>query len=254
MAGQVLPYELHGNGPHHVIALHGWFGDRTSFAALRPHLDRTAFTYAFLDCRGYGEAKDAEGAYTVEEIAEDVLAVADDLRWPEFSLLGHSMGGMAAQAVLLIAPERVLSIVGVSPVPASGVPFDEQGWQLFAGAAEEPGNRRAIIDFTTGNRLTGTWLDVMVRRSVDRSSVPAFRAYLDSWARSDFHERIQGNEIPVLVVAGEQDPALSPDVMQATWLKWYPHAELQVFADAGHYAVDEVPVALASVVERFLDR
>jgi pimeloyl-ACP methyl ester carboxylesterase len=254
VATQLLPYEVHGSGPHRVMVLHGWLGDRTSFAALHPHLDRTAFTYVFLDYRGYGEAKDVEGDYTVEEIAEDVLAVADDLRWTQFSLLGHSMGGMAAQGVLLIAPERVRSIVGISPVPASGVPFDEQGWQLFADAAENPGNRRAIIDFTTGNRLTGTWLDAMVRRSMERSYAPAFRAYLDSWARSDFHERIQGNQVPVLVVAGGQDPALSPDVMRATWLKWYPHAELQVFADAGHYAVDEVPVALASVVERFLAR
>jgi hypothetical protein len=36
------------------------------------------------------------------------------------------------------------------------VPFDEQGWALFHGTARNAGNRAAIIDFTTGYKLTKT--------------------------------------------------------------------------------------------------
>ncbi|GAB3980696.1 alpha/beta hydrolase [Actinoallomurus acanthiterrae] len=247
-----LPHDLCGSGPHHVIALHGWFGDRGAFRRVRPYLNEEAFTYAFPDYRGYGEARDLTGDYTLAEIAGDVIALADRLGWEEFSLLGHSMGGAVMQRVMLDAPGRVRRLVGVSPVPASGVPFDEQGWALFSGAADEPGNRRAIIDLTTGSRLPAAWLEEMVAASLANSTVPAFRAYLAAWARTDFHAEVVGDPTPVLVIAGGHDPAMSADLMRGTWLEWYPNAELTVFSDAGHYATDETPLALVSAVERFL--
>lgn len=252
MTGQVLPHEVQGDGPERVLVLHNWFGDRTSFDPTRKHLDGDAFTYAFLDCRGYGEAIGADGAFTMEKVAEDALAVADHLGWDAFSVIGHSMGGMAAQLLLLTAPSRVRSIIGVAPVPASGFPLEGETWELFAGAAENPANRRAIIDNTTGGRHGDAWLDAMVSRSLKRSSTTAFRAYLDSWSRSDFHERVKDNPTPVLLVAGAHDPALGPETMRATWLQWYPNAELEVIEDAGHYAPEEAPEAFAAAVERFL--
>ncbi|BAU88204.1 alpha or beta hydrolase fold [Streptomyces laurentii] len=252
MTGRVLPYDVVGGGPRRALVLHNWFGDRTSFAPLRDHLDQAAGSWAFLDCRGYGEAIDADGEYTMEEVAADALAVADDLGWDTFSVVGHSMGGKAAQLMLLDAPERVRSLVGISPVPASGFPLDEESWALFAGAADEPGHRRIIIDRTTGARYDDAWLSALVDRSVQRSSATAFRAYLDSWARDDFHERVRDHPARVLLVVGAHDPALGRETMEATWLRWYPNARLTVLPDAGHYAPEESPKALAEALETFL--
>lgn len=243
-----------GNGAHTVLVLHGWFGSSRSWQALLPHLDREAFGYVFLDSRGYGDRRGEPGQYSIAEAAGDVLAVADDLGVDRFSLLGHSMGGSVMQRVYADAPDRVSALVGVSPVPASGVPFDEQSWQLFAGAADSPANRRAIIDLTTGNRLTGTWLDAMVRHSLEHSDRDAFAAYLTAWARTDFHTEIEGSDVPIQVIAGQHDPALGAEAMRATFGAWYPNLELEIFPDAGHYAMDESPVALATSVERFLGR
>ena len=78
------------------------------------------------------------------------------------------------------------------------------------------------------------------------------RTYLDAWARTDYHREVIGNPTPALIIAGAHDPALSPDVMRRTWLEWYPNAELTVLADAGHYAVEETPLALISHIEGFL--
>jgi pimeloyl-ACP methyl ester carboxylesterase len=58
--------------------------------------------------------------------------------------------------------------------------------------------------------------------------------------------------VPVKVVIGAHDPDLTAGVMRATLLQWFPLAELEVFADAGHYAIDETPIALATTVQRFL--
>ena len=254
MAGQVLPCEVHGDGEHKVIALHGWFSDRHAYQSIWPYIDEDAFSYSFVDYRGYGQARGRSGEYTMSEIADDVLATADELGWSEFSLLGHSMGGAAAQRVLLAAPHRVHAIVSISGVPASGVPFDDESWELFSQAWQKRENRRAIIDFTTGSRLTGTWLDAMTSYSWESTSAEAFRMYLFSWGKEDFHQQIDGNPVPVLVVVGEHDPALGPEPAKATWVRWYPHAELHPLADAGHYAADETPIALVSAIEGFLGR
>ncbi|MEV8507126.1 alpha/beta hydrolase [Actinoplanes sp. NPDC051475] len=132
------------------------------------------------------------------------------------------------------------------------MPFDDEGWALFDGAARNPANLKAIIDLTTGNRLSSYWLDTMVRRSLEESTVEAFGAYLPAWARTDFSASVQGNPVPALAVVGEHDPALGAGTMRATWMATYPNARLEVLADAGHYAMDETPIRLATILEQFL--
>lgn len=247
-------HEELGNGEHAVIALHGWFGSASGWRPLQPHLDRARFHYVFPDYRGYGNRKSEPGEHTLEEAAQDVLSLADEFGFERFSLIGHSMGGTVMQRVLTRAPQRVRALVGISPVPASGVPFDEQSWALFAGAAAEPANRRAIIDLTTGHRLTGVWLDAMVDHSLANADEQAIDDYLTAWAKTDFHTEIMGSSVPIKVIAGEHDPALGESTMQATFAEWYENCEIEVFANAGHYAIDETPVALATTIEDFLSK
>jgi pimeloyl-ACP methyl ester carboxylesterase len=241
-----------GKGPNKVIALHGWFGSARGWGPFAQVLDEARFSYAFMDYRGYGGSKALKGSYTMAEISADAVALADSLGWQRFSLVGHSMGGKAVQQVLADAPGRVQKIAAVTPVPAAGVPFDDAGWGLFSSAAKEPAARKGIINFSTGNRLSEVWLDRMVKHSLENSTEEAFAAYLLAWAKGDISARIRGNPVPVLVIAGEHDGALTPDVMRGTFLRWYPNAKLEVMANAGHYPMDETPVALATSIERFL--
>jgi pimeloyl-ACP methyl ester carboxylesterase len=245
-------YHRVGTGPHPVIVLHGWFADRRAFAAMEDALAHAEFSYAFMDCRGYGDLVRDDGPFTMEQVAADALALADALGWRTFSLIGHSMGGKAIQRVLTLAPERVRKLVALTPVPASGVPFDDAGWALFSGAAQDPDKRFAIIDYTTGNRLTPTWVRHRVDYSIAHSARPAFAAYLDAWAKGDFGAEVKGRPHPVHVIVGAHDPALNADVMRATFLAWYPNATLETMPNAGHYPMDETPVALATSIEAFL--
>jgi pimeloyl-ACP methyl ester carboxylesterase len=244
-----------GSGAHHVVAVHGWFGSAQGWGSLPQYLDGTRHTYAFMDLRGYGGRQDVPGKFTIEEAAGDVLAVADELGWDQFSVIGHSMGGKIGHQVLLQAPSRVRRLVGVNPVPAAATPMDERTHVLFDGAASNPANRAAIIDFTTGSRLTKTFIDDVVAHSLENSAVEAFGAYLWMWAKEDFSDRVPsaGSGVPVKVIVGETDPALSAEVMRQTWLVYFPGAELEVMANAGHYPMFETPVALATSIERFLD-
>jgi pimeloyl-ACP methyl ester carboxylesterase len=244
-----------GSGDHHVLAVHGWFGSARGWGSLPDYVDRSAYTYAFMDLRGYGERKQVTGGFTIAEAATDAIELADELGWDQFSVVGHSMGGKIAHQILLQAPDRVRKLVGVNPVPANAVPMDEQGWELFSGAAENPGNRAAIIDFTTGSKLTPTFVNLVVKHSLENSTVAAFAAYLEAWARSDFSELVKPDTAtPVKLIVGVNDPALSADVMEQTWLVFFPEAEMTILPDAGHYPMFESPVSLATSIEEFLGR
>ena len=249
-----IGHRVVGHGPLNVLALHGWFGDETCFDPMRDGLSLDEFTYAFMACRGYGLSRQQRGEYSMKEIATDAIELADALEWESFSLIGHSMGGMAVQRVLADAPKRVEKLVAVTPVPASGVPFDAESWKLFEGAARSLDNRRGIIDFSTGGRLSKAWIDRIARYSAETSAVEAFAVYLQAWAKTDFHREIAGKPLPVKVIVGAYDQALTEEVMKATFLAWYPNAELEVMANAGHYPMNETPVALATSIEAFLRR
>src|SRR4051812_4846260 len=144
--GMVSAPVVVGSGPTKVLALHGWFGSASGWGPFAELVHEDRYSYLFLDHRGYGARRGETGEFTLAEMSRDALAAVDSLDWSTFAVLGHSMGGSVMQRVLLDAGDRVTGLVGVSPVPSTGVPFDEQGAQLFGGAAANRENRYAIID------------------------------------------------------------------------------------------------------------
>ncbi len=249
-----LAYQSYGTGTHKVIVLHGWFGDHTMFGPMRSALNTNDFTYIFPAYRGYGLSKHLTGNYTNAEISADVIALADEIGLKQFSLIGHSMGGKAIQRVLADAPKRVNKLVAVTPVPAAAVPFDDAGWGLFEGAATRIENRKGILHYSTGGRLSDTWVAHMANYSLHTSTVEAFAGYLRAWAKEEFVADVQGHDHPIKVIVGEHDPSLTADIMKATYMAWYRNAELEVMPNAGHYPMDETPVALATSIETFLKK
>ncbi|MCY0854364.1 alpha/beta fold hydrolase [Cupriavidus sp. D39] len=241
-----------GHGPIRVIGLHGWFGNAQAWKPLADLLDSSRYTIAYLDYRGYGARIDVPGEWTMYEIAQDALQLANELGWDRFHLMGHSMGGMAIQRVMVEAPHRVGRLFAITPVPASGMPLDEATWSLFSAAAEDEAARRAIIDSSTGGRLPKHWVAGMAMRSMKLSDKRAFAAYLVAWAKTNFVERVSESSTPLHIVVGEHDPALTLERMEATTLRWFKNASIEVMPNAGHYPMDETPVALASSIERFL--
>ena len=247
-------YATMGKGEHRVLVLHGWFGDHTMLTPMKDALSLDEFTYVSMDYRGYGTSRAIRGDYTMAEISKDAMELAGSLGWDRWSLVGHSMGGMAVQRVLADTPRRVRKLVAITPVPASGVPFDSDMLKLFEGAATSLDNRRAIIDFAVGGRLSRTWVDRMARYSEETATIEAFAAYFQAWSKTSFVDAIKGNTTPIKVIIGQHDPSLTAEVMNATYLAWYPNAELEVMPNAGHYPMDETPIALATSMEAFLRR
>jgi len=249
-----IGYKTIGHGPRRVLALHGWFGDETTYDAMEMAIDKADFTFVCTAYRGYGASRHLTGSYSMDEIASDTLELADSLGWKTFSLVGHSMGGMAIQRILADAPERVEKLVAVTPVPAGGVPFDADTRALFESAAESIDARRGILNFSSGNRLASCWVEYMTQCSMESADKEAFAAYLFAWADTNFVAEIEGKTLPVKAIVGENDMSLTRDVMAATYGTWYPNCEIEVIANAGHYPMNEVPLYTATTIQEFLKR
>lgn len=246
-----LGYLQHGTGPECVMVLHDWLGDRTNYTALLPYLDEAAFTYVFVDLRGYGESIHLSGACTVDEISADCLALADRLGWQRFHVIGHSMTGMATQRLAADAPSRIRSAIAVCPVSAAGNRLNDDARAFFASTTVDDDAFRRLVRFVTGG-LSARWADVKLRQNRERVAPDCRLAYLDMLTGTDFVDDIRGLDTRFLVIVGDKDPGLDAAAMQATFLAWHPNARLVTIPNCGHYPMQECPPYFAMIVEDFL--
>ena len=110
--GVLIYYKALGRGQP-LVVLHG--GPGASHDAFLPYLLPLVRRnrVIFIDERGSGRSQKLEdpAAYTVENMADDVEAVRQGLGLGKISLLGHSYGGVLAQAYALKFPENLTHLI-----------------------------------------------------------------------------------------------------------------------------------------------
>ena len=107
------------------------------------------------------------------------------------------------------------------------------------------------MDFSTGNRLSSAWLDLATEMT-GRAKAEAMDGYLTMFTGSDISDKVQGLGLPVMVLAGGNEPGDSAAMLRATYLHHFPNAVLEVLPNVGHCPIDEAPIYVAAVIERFL--
>lgn len=108
VAGRLIAaQEWGGSQGAPVLALHGWLDNSASFVPLAAALEGVHLIA--LDMAGHGQSSHkADGlAYNIWDDISDIFAVADQLGWQTFSLLGHSRGAIISALAAGTMPERV---------------------------------------------------------------------------------------------------------------------------------------------------
>jgi proline-specific peptidase len=276
--GVRLYYEMIGQGEP-LLLLNGGPGFPHDYLlelrALAPYA-----TLVFFDQRGTGKSDrgDPQG-YTVEANVEDVENLREALQLGPCGVLGHSWGGMLAQAYVLKYPQHVTRLILADTFSS----IADCNAALARMRAAMPPETQAIYDHYEREGLykAGDTYPAEYQAALDRAYEPvfisvappdylqdtfakiAYDVYRAMWgeesefrvtgtlAAFDVADRLGEIRVPTLVIAGASD--MPTVAMAAATARAIPHAQLEIFAHSRHFPFIEEPAKFLQVVRRFLE-
>lgn len=254
--GTMLFYREAGEGPLAVF-IHGFPLDHSVWLDQLEGLAHVRRCVT-LDLRGYGKSDaTTDRILTMEMLADDVAGLVEALGANGADIVGLSMGGYVALALWELRPNLVRSLTLIDTRAA-------------ADSVEGRGKRDAMIDrlLDQGRAalademvlgLLGSKPSVQVQARL-RSMIEGTRyetmvaSIIGMKDRADRSALLQGVEVPALVIGGEEDALISPDVMRAM-AKEIPGARTSIIAGAGHLPPLERPDSVnEALIELFEGR
>jgi len=112
-------YELHGEGEP-LVLISGYTGDHTQWGHFIDPLSKK-FKVLTFDNQGVGQTKDDNSPLSADVMADNIVALADQLDLPRFHVAGQSMGGSIAQMIAIRHPGRVSKIILSCTSPHWGI-------------------------------------------------------------------------------------------------------------------------------------
>jgi len=136
-----------------VIALHGWLDNSESFSLLAAHMP--AIDLVALDMAGHGwsDHRAAHANYLIWDDLREILAVADQLGWQRFGLLGHSRGGIIAALLAAAVPERIRAVGLIDGLWAQTNPAAQTHTQIANSLQAEKNQRQEQRYFSSPEEM-----------------------------------------------------------------------------------------------------
>lgn len=244
-----------GSGPT-VLMLHGIGGGHLSFAPQVESLASSGYRAVAWDMPGYGHSAPIE-PYTFKGLAQSCIALIDNLKCDDVTLVGHSMGGMVAQEVMARRPQRVNKLVLCGTSPAFGKP-DGDWQQAFVRERTAPldaGKSMAEMAETLVPQMVGPGsLPEGVRLAAHcMGLVPAatYRRALECIVTFDRRANLGHIRVPTLLIAGEHDRNAPPAVMKKMAAA-IAHSDFFEMKGIGHLQNLEAPEEFDSLLLNFL--
>jgi len=186
-----------------------------------------------------------EAPYLLKDMAADAIGLLDALGLDKAHVVGASMGGMIAQLVAALWPQRTRSLVSImSTSGRPGLPPGKPEALAMLTAQPEGPAREQLVQHGMKLRRTiagpgypmpEAELRAFVEKNVDRRWYPegAARQYLSVIASGDRVEMLKTLRTPTLVLHGEDDPLLPVECGRDV-ARLVPGAEIQTWPGWGH--------------------
>lgn len=207
-----------------VLMVAGYTGSKEDFAPLLRPLASAGYRVVAIDQRGQYESPgpDDPAAYTVAELAGDVVAVARELREENgepLHLLGHSFGGLVTRAAVIAEPGlfTTFTLLGSGPAELGGRRaelLDHLGPLLDQGGVELVHQTLEQVAMTDpkAQAVPAPTREFYARRFLANSAA-GLRGMADAMlAEPDRVAELAATGVPVLVAHGEADDAWMPHV------------------------------------------
>ena len=212
-----------------------------------------------LDNRGAGRSDKPHGAYDLEQMADDAIAVLDHAGIETAHVVGASMGGAISQIIAVKYPERTRSITLACTAGRNHEWREEllRSWRSRALEGGMGAMSTEAMRWTIGPRSfrrlapeTG-WLGPL---ALGRPA-HAFAGQVDALLNADdtLFEQLEHVEVPVLVLVGNQD-ILTPRGDSEELAERIPTAELVVISGAAHGFMFEHASTFNRILLDFLRR
>ena len=264
--GLALHYVVAGRGPA-VVLLHGLGGFAESWRHTIDALATRATVFA-VDLPGFGRSAKPRTAYRLGYFARALHAFLDTLGLAQVSLVGHSLGGSVAVTYALTHPARVERLALVAAL-VPGFSFRMSlGHRLIAlpviGEALALCGRPSVYKAAVARCFhidRPAEVDFLVEHDYATRTSPEARAAWLATARhirsdfvdhrADYRRAIATLDLPVLLVHGRQDPAVSREHV-AEVAAGFPRAALRWVDGCGHFPHLEHTQAVNGWLAEFL--
>jgi 3-oxoadipate enol-lactonase len=250
-----INYVIEGEGP--VVTFSHSLGCNLSMWDAQAAALRGGYRVLRFDTRGHGQSGAPAGAYTLNQLAEDLHGLLAGLGIARTHFVGLSMGGMIGQVFALKYPEMVQSLVlcdTTSRYPAAAAPV----WQDRIKTVEAKG-MEPLVEPTLGRWFTAPFrarrADLMAQVGAMIRDTPA-QGYIGcchAIPKINVTDRLGAVACPALVIVGEEDPG-TPVEMARDIQAALPSAELAILRSASHLSNLEQPEEFNRVLLRFLDK
>ncbi len=250
-----LLHQEQGNGAA-VVLIHGFPGSAEYWGILLPRLaaDYRIFTP---DLPGHGGSPIAEGVASIDAYADAVASWMRRIGIENAPVLGHSMGGYTALALLDRHPDIVSAIGLIHSTPyADSEEARENRLRSIARIREE--GMRAFVDDMIPKLFAPQHLTAMsehiatVKAIGHRNSAEGAIYALEAMrSRPERLQLLQQARIPVLLVAGEEDQIIPPERTHVVQGNQVTSVTLPA---CGHMSMYEQPEKLAEAIANFVTK
>ena len=244
--------EDRGRGPV-VLLAHGMWCDASMFDRLAEDLARD-HRVLIPDLRGHGRSAVPKSPWRITDLADDFAVLLDELGVQRVTLLGFSMGGMAAVDFALRYGNRLdnLALVGTSAAAEELVRAAEI--RTLARLIQVTGQPRLLAReasraaFSVGFRESNSALVARWESTVRAMSNPGLIHALRAVAgRQSLLERLGEIQVPTVVVTGGADRVVKPRWSREMHRR-LRRSRLITYPGVGHAVPTERPTEVAALL------